>query len=242
MAGAARGDGPAPAADPRAAALALTEALAARLTAAADPARAPAMRADMRERFPFLGVPAPQVQAAVRAVLAAAPRPDAATLRQAALDCWAREEREFQYAACVLLRRDAAVLDTGFLDTARHLIVTKSWWDTVDTLAAHVVGSLVARHPPLVSVLDAWAAGDELWLARTALLHQLTYKAGTDAGRLLRYCADLAPHPDFFIRKAIGWALREYARTDPAAVRAFVAAQGGRLSGLSRREALKHLS
>ncbi|GAA1656178.1 DNA alkylation repair protein [Catellatospora bangladeshensis] len=241
MAGAARGGGPAPAADPRAAGLALTGALAARLTAAADPARAPAMRAYLREQFPFLGVPAPQVQATVRAVLAGSPRPDAATLREAALDCWARDEREFQYAACVLLRRHARTLDAGFLDTARHLIVTKSWWDTVDTLAAHVVGALVARHPHLVRVMDAWAAGDELWLARTALLHQLTYKAGTDAERLLRYCAELAPHPDFFIRKAIGWALREHAKTDPAAVREFVAAQPG-LSGLSRREALKHLS
>ncbi|BCJ77647.1 hypothetical protein CS0771_71910 [Catellatospora sp. IY07-71] len=77
--------------------------------------------------------------------------------------------------------------------------------------------------------------------ADSALLHQLTYQADTDAERLLRYCADLAPHPDFFIRKAVGWALREYAKTDPAAVRGFVAAHP-ELSGLSRREALKHLS
>ncbi|MEV4414209.1 DNA alkylation repair protein [Catellatospora sp. NPDC049609] len=235
---AARPAGPAGAAD---AGAALTERLAQRLTAAADPARAPAMRAYMREQFPFLGVPAPQVQAAVRAVLAESPRPDAATLREAALACWARPEREYQYAACVLLRRHAKVLDDGFVDTARHLIVTKPWWDTVDALAAHVVGPLAARHPHLTAVLDAWAAGDELWLIRTALLHQLTYQAETDAERLLRYCAARAGHPDFFIRKAIGWALREYARTDPAAVRAFVAAHP-ELSGLSRREALKHLS
>jgi 3-methyladenine DNA glycosylase AlkD len=200
------------------------------------------MRAYMRGLFPFLGVTAPGVQAAVRAVLAGAPRPGPATLRETALACWDRPEREFQYVACLLLRRHAEQLDEGFLDTARQLVVTKSWWDTVDTLAAHTVGPLVARHPRLAAVMDEWAAGDELWLIRTALLHQLTYKAGTDARRLLRYCDELAGHQDFFIRKAIGWALREYARTDPAAVRDFVAAQGTRLSGLSRREALKHLS
>ncbi|WP_230687202.1 DNA alkylation repair protein [Catellatospora vulcania] len=213
-----------------------------RLTAVADPARATAMRAYMRDQFPFLGVPSPAVQQVLRAALAELPRPDAPTLREVALACWARPEREYQYLACVLLRRQVRVLDSGFVDTARYLITTKPWWDTVDALAAHVVGPLVARDPGLVTTMDAWAAGHELWLIRTAILHQLTYKAATDAPRLLRYCAAQAGHPDFFIRKAIGWALREYGRTDPAAVRAFVADHHGELSGLSRREALKHLS
>jgi 3-methyladenine DNA glycosylase AlkD len=213
-----------------------------RLAAAADPVRATAMRAYMRDRFPFLGVPAPAVQQVLRAALAGQPRPDAATLREVALTCWTRDEREYQYAACVLLRRHARVLDSGFLDTARRLITGKPWWDTVDALAAHVVGPLVARDRGLVTTMDAWAADDDLWLVRTAILHQLTYKAATDAPRLLRYCAAQAAHPDFFVRKAIGWALREYGKTDPAAVRAFVAAHAAELSGLSRREALKHLS
>ncbi|MFC7241179.1 DNA alkylation repair protein [Catellatospora aurea] len=113
---------------------------------------------------------------------------------------------------------------------------------TGDALAAHVVGPLVARDPGLVTTMDAWAADDDLWLVRTAILHQLTYQAATDAPRLLRYCAAQAGHPDFFVRKAIGWALRDYGKTDPAAVRAFVAAHAAELSGLSRREALKHLS
>jgi len=84
-----------------------------------------------------------------------------------------------------------------------------------------------------------FSQSDELWLTRTAILHQLRYKGATDAARLFRYCADRADHRDFFIRKAIGWALREYAYTDPAAVRKFV--EQTDLSGLSRREALKHL-
>jgi len=98
---------------------------------------------------------------------------------------------------------------------------------------------MVTRHGGLVAAMDEWIADDDLWVVRTALLHQLFYKADTDARRLFDYCARQAGHTDFFVRKAIGWALREYAKTDPAAVREFVAATP--LSGLSRREALKNL-
>ena len=210
--------------------------------AAADPVRAVPMRAYMRDQFPFLGVPAPQQTQLARAVLAGVGRPGEDDLRIVATACWHRpelSEREFQYFACGYLRRHQAVLSPVFLDAVRPLLVEKSWWDTVDTLAAHVVGPLVLRSPALVSTMDSWLGSDELWLTRTAILHQLAYKANTDADRLFRYCAARADHPDFFIRKAIGWALREYGKTAPDAVRAFVARTS--LSGLSRREALKNL-
>ncbi|GHJ44807.1 hypothetical protein Cs7R123_21490 [Catellatospora sp. TT07R-123] len=214
--------------------------LEAGLTAAADPDRAPAMRAYLRDQFAFLGVPNPGVRAVVRAAEAGLPAPGQDQLRELALACWQRPEREYQYAALLVLRRHAKVLRPDFLDTARHLIVTKSWWETVDTIAPHVVGPMVARHPELVAAMDGWNAGDQLWLIRASILHQLAYGRATDAGRLFGYCAARAGHPDFFVRKAIGWALRQHARTDPDAVRAFVAATP-QLSGLSRREALKHL-
>jgi 3-methyladenine DNA glycosylase AlkD len=207
--------------------------------AAADPVRAVPMRAYMRDQFPFLGVPAPQQTQLARAVLAGVGRPGEDDLRIVATACWNLPEREFQYFACGYLRRHHSVLSSVFLDTVRQLLVEKSWWDTVDTLAAHVVGPLVLRSPNLVSTMDSWLDSDDLWLTRTAILHQLAYKTHTDAGRLFRYCAARADHPDFFIRKAIGWALREYGKTDPEAVRAFVAQTS--LSGLSRREALKNL-
>jgi 3-methyladenine DNA glycosylase AlkD len=89
--------------------------------------------------------------------------------------------------------------------------------------------------------MDEWSVEDNMWLARTAILHQLTYKKETDAARLFGYCLARADHPDFFIRKAIGWALREYAKSEPAAVRQFVIAHQDRLSPLSVREALKNI-
>jgi 3-methyladenine DNA glycosylase AlkD len=209
--------------------------------AAADQQRAAAMRAYMRDQFAFLGIPAPQQRLLGREVLAGLPRPTEADLDRVARACWDLPEREYQYFACGWLRRHARICSAAFLDTARHLVVTRPWWDTVDALAAHLVGPLVTHHPELVSTMDEWILDDNLWLARTALLHQLAYKDATDEARLFRYCRLRADHRDFFIRKAIGWALREYARTAPDAVRAFVRTHEARLSPLSVREALKHL-
>ncbi|BCB78542.1 DNA alkylation repair protein [Phytohabitans flavus] len=206
---------------------------------ARDPERSPAMAAYMRDKFPFLGIQSPVQRRLAREVLDGLPRPTEDDLRDVAEGCWALPEREYQYFACDLLRRYARVCSAGFLETARFLVVTKPWWDTVDALAAHLVGPLVSAHPALVSTMDEWVAGEDLWLVRTAILHQLRYKERTDAARLFRYCTRQAGHPDFFVRKAIGWALREYGKTDSVAVRAYVA--GHRLAPLSTREALKNL-
>jgi 3-methyladenine DNA glycosylase AlkD len=209
--------------------------------AAADETRAGPMRAYMRDQFPFLGIPTPARRPLTRQVLAGSPKPTEVDLREGALACWALREREYQYFACDWLRANAGVCSPGFLATARTLITTKSWWDTVDALADRVVGAIVADHPSAVSTMEEWLVDEDIWLARTAILHQLTYRERTDPDRLFRYCLTRADHRDFFIRKAIGWALRQYARTDPAAVRSFVAAHRDSLSGLSVREATKHL-
>jgi 3-methyladenine DNA glycosylase AlkD len=208
---------------------------------ARDPARAVPMASYMRDQFPFLGIPGPTQRTLSREVLAGLPKPGEDDLRAVALACWDLPEREYQYFACGWLRRHARICSAGFIDTARTLVTTRPWWDTVDPLAAHLVGPLVAHHPALVSTMDAWATDQDLWLVRTAILHQITYKEATDAVRLFHYCTLQAGHSDFFVRKAIGWALREHAKTDPAAVRTYVHAHQSRLSGLSAREALKNL-
>ena len=208
---------------------------------AASPADAVAMRAYMREQFPFLGIKGTARAQLDRQVLAGLPKPAEADLRDVAVGVWALSEREFQYFGLDYLRRHARVCTAGFLSTAEHLIVTRSWWDTVDSLATHVVGPLVRAHPPLVAVMDRWITDANLWRVRTALLHQLLAKQATDADRLFDYCRTQAGHPDFFVRKAIGWALRDYAKTDPAAVRAFIGRYGSGMAPLSVREATKHL-
>lgn len=207
--------------------------------AAADPVKAGPMTAYMRDQFQFLGIPHGPRRLLDREVCRGLPPPSADDLRVLALDCWALPQREYQYFAADWLRRHASRCPPTFLATAEVLITTKSWWDTVDTLAAHVVGPIVLHHPQAVPVMADWVHADNLWLTRTAILHQLRYRERTDAERLFAACAAQAGHRDFFIRKAIGWALREYARTDPDSVARFVGAHL-ELSALSIREALKH--
>ena len=209
--------------------------------AAADPERAARMRAYMKDVAPFLGLASPVRRELSRTVLAGTARPDERDLTALALRCWALPEREYAYFAIDVLRRHVTALTSGFLPVARELITTVPWWDTVDHLAAHVVGGLVAADPALRADMDAWIEDDDLWVARTALLHQLRHKDATDTDRLFAYCLRRAGHPDFFVRKAIGWALREYAKTDADAVRSFVAAHRDSLSPLSVREALKNI-
>ncbi|CAM5298379.1 DNA alkylation repair protein [Streptomyces viridochromogenes] len=209
--------------------------------AAADPERAAAMRAYMKDVAPFLGIPTPERRVLSRSVVRGTPRPDERDCTAVALRCWRLPEREYQYFAVDYLRRHVTRLSSGFLPVARQLVSTVPWWDTVDALAAHVVGGLVAADPALAEDMDAWIEDDDLWVARTALLHQLRYKERTDTERLFAYCLRQSGHPDFFARKAIGWCLREYAKTDPDAVRDFLAREGERFAPLSVREALKNI-
>ncbi|WP_328403134.1 DNA alkylation repair protein [Streptomyces sp. NBC_00390] len=207
----------------------------------ADAARAAQAAAYMKGVAPFLGIPTPERRALSRTVLDGTGRPAEADCAAIALRCWELPEREYRYFAADYLRRHVGRCSSGFLPVIRHLVETVPWWDTVDILAAHVVGPLVAADSTLTAEMDAWIDDENLWVARTALLHQLRRRETTDAERLFGYCLRCAGHPDFFIRKAIGWALREYAKTDPDAVREFVEGARDRLAPLSVREALKNL-
>jgi 3-methyladenine DNA glycosylase AlkD len=222
--------------------------IAVALARRADADRAGPMARYMRDQFPFLGVMAPAQRDAWREVAADLPRalPEPVVV-EAALALWGRPEREHQYLACTLVNRHATVparapgATPAVLDTVEGLLTTKPWWDTVDSLATHAVGALVARHRELRPRMDVWLAGEDRWLVRSALLHMNGWKAATDADWLFAACLARADHSDFFVRKAIGWALREHSKVDERAVVAFVAAHGDELSPLSRREALMWL-
>lgn len=205
---------------------------------AADAERAAAMAAYMRDQFAFFGIPTPLRRRLAKEALAGLGRPTEDELAATAIALWGEPERELQYVGCDLLRRHVGVVRPGFIDVAHALVTTKAWWDTVDDLAAHTVGPLVQRHPSLVAVMDEWVASSDLWTARTAILHQLSYGPDADADRLFRACRRRAADTDFFLRKAIGWALRQHAKVDPAAVDRFVDATP-ELSPLSIRESRK---
>ena len=199
------------------------------------------MAAYMKGQFPFLGVTSPARRTITQHLARAAKSRTPEQLLGFADACWDEPEREFQYVAVDTLKRRVGLLSAADLSRVEHLIRTKSWWDTVDALASDVVGPLVSAHPGLAATMDRWIEDDDFWIARTALLHQLKFRERTDARRLFTYVDRRASDREFFSRKACGWALRQFAYTDPEAVRAFVTTNHDRLSGLTRREALKHL-
>ncbi|WP_201319289.1 DNA alkylation repair protein [Paenibacillus sp. EPM92] len=217
-----------------------TDKLEAWLRPYADEEKAGPMRAYMRDQFAFLGIRSPELKQLMREFIKEHGIPVGDRLQETLRMLWRLPEREFQYAALVLLDKRERTLSAEHLALLEELIVTKPWWDTVDLLAGHAVGAILSRRPDLIETYaDRWINSDSMWLQRTALLFQLRYKSGTDAEllfRLIRQCAD---SKEFFIRKAIGWALREYSKTDETAVRRFVAETA--LSPLSAREALKYM-
>lgn len=212
------------------------------LSARADADAAAPMAAYMRDQFAFLGVSSPTRTAVWRTVrdeanAAAGGPPGRGELLRFADAMWEHDEREFQYLGALSLRWRAKVLDAADLPRVRALIESRSWWDTVDVLAPRVVGPLAQRDPDVAEAMDTWVEDDDVWVVRSAILHQLHAKQDTDVDRLAHHCRRRAHHPDFFVRKAIGWALRQYSYVDATWVESFVDAVP--LSPLSRREAMK---
>lgn len=223
----------------------LVETVRAALQEAGDPQRAERQRTYMRSQLPFHGVAVTGVRQVLRPVLAASfpgSRPVwEATVRALWDEATHREER---YAALGLARHRTARpwRDVASLQLWRHMVVTGSWWDLVDEIAAHLVGDVLARHRTAATpVVRAWAQDDDQWLRRTAVLSQLGHRKDTDRGLLAHVVEQNLADTSFWLRKAIGWSLRDLARTDPDWVLAQVEQFGDRLSPLSRREALKHL-
>jgi 3-methyladenine DNA glycosylase AlkD len=221
----------------------LIEAVRAALRGAAQPVLARPMQAYMKSATPYLGVRVPVMRSLTRAEAKQRPFATSADLIDTVLRLW-REAgyREERYAAIALLDTPAArrLRDPTLLPALRELIVAGAWWDYVDELA-HRVGELLLGWPAEVRPeLLTWTRSDDRWLLRASIICQLGTRDRADLEFLTIAIESAAGHSDFFLRKAIGWALRDYARTDPAWVRSF--AETHDLSPLSRREALKHLS
>jgi 3-methyladenine DNA glycosylase AlkD len=218
--------------------------LRAELAAAGDPERAAAQERYMKGVMPYHGLSQPELRALLRPHLKEfAPR-DRAEWEAAVRTWWdGATHREEQYAALALARHRVARewQDVRELDLYRHLVVTGAWWDVVDVIAGHLVGDVLAGHRAgATPVVRGWAVDDDVWLRRTAVICQLGHGTETDLDLLAFAIERNVDDPSFWLRKGIGWALRQYARTDPAWVQAYVDQLGDRLSGLSRREATKH--
>lgn len=203
------------------------------------------MRAYMKNQFSFLGLQATPRRAAVAAVTGAGKwQPTHDELLATAHALWVLPEREYRYTAVDALAKHVRRLSLADVPVLLALAQREPWWDTVDALAG-VVGDVVKAAQPTTpdaqSCMDQALRHPSLWVRRIAMLHQLGWREATDTPRLFAFALALAPETDFFIRKAIGWALRDLARTQPAQVRGFVDAHATRLSALTAREATKHI-
>ena len=228
---------------------ALVQALRGALQAQAQPQQAPAMQAYMKSAMPFLGIATPQRRRTVAEVAAVHPLAEGNGLVDAVLALWrGATHREERYAALDLLRlaRLRKRIDLALLPALHEMLLTGPWWDHNDEISGHALGLLLQRHPgTLKPLLRTWAGGDSLWLRRAAMLSQRSLKTGFDAVLLydciLPSLGDPRFEREFFIRKGIGWALRERSYAAPDEVIAFCQEYAARLSPLTKREALKVL-
>ncbi len=199
------------------------------------------MKKYMKNQFEFYGIKTPERKVMFKSFLKKYGMPEAGNLKPVITDCWAHECRDWQYIAISLLLEYIKKPEKNIIGLLEFMIVNKSWWDTVDGIAGWLVGPLFKKFPDLTEPkTNQWMNSGNFWLQRTCLLYQLNYKKDTDTEILYRFIEQLSGESSFWIRKAIGWVLREYSKTNPDAVLKFVNTH--HLSPLSRKEALKVIS
>ena len=216
------------------------------LRAVAEPARAAGAQAYMKSSMPFIGVAATPLRRACRKVFAEEAFSTAEEWRQAVLSLWrGARYREERYAAIELTgaKQYWRWQDLRTLPMYEEMIVTGAWWDYVDAIAIHRIGEYLLRDYPsrMNRTMRRWSVDSDLWKRRTSILCQITFKKDTDLELLYDCIEPSLSSPEFFLRKAIGWALRQYACTDPKEVQRYVRQHASQLSPLSRREALKNI-
>lgn len=209
------------------------------LDVAKNPEKATPMEAYMRHQFAFLGIAGPERNALYKKYF-----PNAKKTKMIDWDfvdtCWEKEPREYQYVAANYLKAMQSYLTKDDLPKLERLVVTKSWWDTVDILD-RAVGSLVANHPELEEVLLKWSLSDNIWLRRVAIDNQLLRKEKTNVQLMEKILLNNLDQTEFFINKAIGWALRDYSKTNSEWVARFIEKNKKRMAELSIKEASKYL-
>lgn len=214
-----------------------------RFAALANASNARAMAAYMKTDMPFYGIKKPDRVPVLREMDRMFPIHTRDDYKQAIESLWSLSHREEKYAAIHVAVKHKQFIVPMMLPLYRRMIVEGGWWDLVDDIAIRLVGTLAMKHRELMNPkLDRWIEDNNMWIRRSAIICHVKHKEHTDHERLFRYCRNRAHEKEFFIRKAIGWALREYAHTAPSRVRAFLARHRASLSGLSFREAARHLA
>lgn len=209
-------------------------------SAAADPVRAAYIKKYMKNLFDFYGLGTPEFRRLEKEFIYKYGLPEINDLDGLIRHCWGLPQREYQHFAMEVAEKFVKKVPEEFIGTYEFMLTGKSWWDTVDMIAARLVGVHFRRFPGLVpDYYKKWMGSGNVWLQRTVLIFQLKYKKDTDTTLLSEAIQTLSTSKEFFIRKAIGWALREYSKTDPDWVRSYV--ENTNMSSFSKKEALKRI-
>lgn len=198
------------------------------------------MKKYMKDHFPFLGIKSPLRKELEKQFFKETEILKEDCSKDFVVGLWKKDEREYLYTAITYIGKYIKKLQKDIIPFLEELITNKSWWDSVDSIAP-LVGELARKYPEVIKeTIDRWCVDDNLWLRRSAILFQLKYKNQTNEALLYDYIVKNAHSNEFFIQKAIGWALREYSKTNPVSVKAFI--EGNKLASLSVREGSKYLS
>jgi 3-methyladenine DNA glycosylase AlkD len=199
------------------------------------------MRKYMKDHFLFLGIKSPLRKELEKQFFKETNLLKEPLNHEFVTELWKKDDREYQYTALAYLEKSLKKLQKEDLPFLEDLIVTKSWWDTVDALAPKPVGEISRKYPEVIEeTIKGWATNENLWLRRASILFQLKYKQQTNENLLFQYIQQNADSKEFFIQKAIGWALREYSKTNPYSVKRFI--ENNQLAPLSIREGSKYLT
>ncbi|WHZ06203.1 DNA alkylation repair protein [Neobacillus sp. YX16] len=198
------------------------------------------MKKYMKDHFPFLGIKSPLRKELEKQFFKETGILKEEFNKDIVEGLWDKDQREYQYTAITYIGKFIKKMPKDTILLLERLITTKSWWDSVDSIAP-LVGELARKYPELVEEnINHWSIHDNFWLRRASILFQLKYKNETNEALLYKYMVKNADSKEFFIQKAIGWALREYSKTNPESVKAFI--EGNELAPLSIREGSKYLS
>ncbi|MEI4771271.1 DNA alkylation repair protein [Psychrobacillus sp. FJAT-51614] len=193
----------------------------------------------MKNHFPFLGIKTPERRIIFRSLINETELPSEESLQDEVWSLFLQDEREYHYIAIELLGKYQKKLTLKDLSFCQKLIENKSWWDSVDSITPNIVGGIVkTNRSEGEAVMMEWAKSSNMWTNRASILHQLKYKIDTNEALLFATIERHSDSKEFFIQKAIGWVLREYAKTNSGSVLQFV--ENTKLAPLSKREALKH--
>jgi len=206
----------------------------------ANPQKAAPMKKYMKEKFEYFGIMAEPRKELFKNFISENGIPKEENLNKIVHQCWECPQREVQYFGMELVNKHIKKSVKEIIELLEFMIITKSWWDTIDYIAANSVGTFFKRFPEMIiPYTEKWMNSGNMWLQRSVILFQLKYKEKTDSKLLFKYSKQLSVSKEFFIRKAIGWALREYSKTNPEEIIKFVSEN--ELSPLSKREALRKI-